>query len=70
MCGVCVRSILLLPLVSRCIETIYVWIWRMFVCSDCVGVCGNACCVAAVVRDCGYLITIIIIYLKSNIQCI
>ena len=25
------RSILLLPLVARCLETIYVCIWRMFV---------------------------------------
>ena len=31
MCGGGVRSILLLPLVVRCIETIYVCIWRMFV---------------------------------------
>ena len=31
MCGGGVRSILLLPPVSRCIETIYVCIWRMFV---------------------------------------
>ena len=31
MCGGRVRSILLLPLVARCIETIYVCIWRMFV---------------------------------------
>ena len=43
-----------LPLVARCLETIYVCIWRMFVfvcCSDCVGVCGNVCYVAAVVKD-------------------
>ena len=33
MCGGGVRSILLLPLVVRCIETIYVCIWRMFVLS-------------------------------------
>ena len=49
------RSILLLPLVARCLETIDVCIWRMFVffvcCSDCVGVCGNVCCVAAVVKN-------------------
>ena len=32
MCGGCVRSILLLPLVARCIETKDVCIWRMFVC--------------------------------------
>ena len=31
MCGGGVRSILLLPLVARCLETIYVCIWRMFV---------------------------------------
>ena len=30
-CGVGVRSILLLPLVARCLETIDVCIWRMFV---------------------------------------
>ena len=49
------RSILLLPLVARCLETIDVCIWRMFVfmsvCSDCVGVFGNVCCVAAVVKN-------------------
>ena len=31
MCGGDVRSILLFPLVARCIETIDVCIWRMFV---------------------------------------
>ena len=31
MCGGGVRTILLLPLVSRCLETINVCIWRMFV---------------------------------------
>ena len=31
MCGGGVRSILLLPLVTRCLETIDVCIWRMFV---------------------------------------
>ena len=39
MCGGDVRSVLLLPLVARCIETIDVCMWRMFVfvcCSDCV----------------------------------
>ena len=30
MCGGCVRSILLLPVLVRCIETIDVCIWRMF----------------------------------------
>ena len=54
MCDGGVRSILLLPLVSRCLETIDVCKWRKFVyvcCSDCVGVCGKVCCVAAVVKD-------------------
>ena len=53
MCGRGVRIILLLPLVARCLETLEVCIWRMFVvyCSDCVGVCGNVCCVAAVVKN-------------------
>ena len=31
MCGGGVRSILLLPLVAGCLETIDVCIWRMFV---------------------------------------
>ena len=31
MCGGGVCSILLLPLVARCLETIYVCIWRMIV---------------------------------------
>ena len=31
MCGAGVRNILLLPLVARCLETIYVCIWCMFV---------------------------------------
>ena len=53
MCGGGVRSILLLPLVARCLKTIDVCIWRIFYvcCSDCVGVCGYVCCVAAVVKD-------------------
>ena len=31
MCGKGVRSILLLPLVARCLETIDVCVWRIFV---------------------------------------
>ena len=53
-----VRSILLLPLVARCLKTINVCIWHMLFyvcCSDCVGVCGNVCCVAAVVENSGFL---------------
>ena len=46
------RSILLLPLVARCMETIDVCIWRMLVfMSDAVTVWGDVCCVAAVVKD-------------------
>ena len=42
MCGGGVRSILLLPLVARCLYTIYVCIWRMFVFMSVVGiVCGS-----------------------------
>ena len=54
MCGGRVRSNSLLPLMARYLETIDLCIWRMFVyvcCSDCVGVCGNVCWVAAVVKD-------------------
>ena len=54
-----VRSILLLPIVTRCLETIDLCIWRTFVfyvcCSDGVGVCVNVCCVAAVVKNSGFL---------------
>ena len=48
MCGGGVRSILLLPLVARCLETIDVYGSCLFmsVCSDPVGVCGNVRCVA------------------------
>ena len=38
MCGGGVRSILLLPLVARCRETIYVCIWRTFVFMSVVGI--------------------------------
>ena len=56
MCGGGVCSILLFALVACCIETKDVGIWRMFVfmsvvCYDCVWVCGNVCCVAAVVKN-------------------
>ena len=41
-CGGGVRSILLLPLVTRYLETIDVCIWRMFVCMSVVfTVCGS-----------------------------
>ena len=41
MCGGGVRSILLLPLVASCLETIDVCIWHMFVFMSVVGLCGN-----------------------------
>ena len=47
-------SILLLHLMARCLETIYVCIWRIFVfiyVVVTVGVCGNVCCVSGVVED-------------------
>ena len=54
------RSILLLPLVARCLETIDVCIWRMFVCMSVIvtvwGVCGKVCCVAAVVKNSVFLV--------------
>ena len=36
MCGAGVRIILILPLVTRCLETIDVCIWHMFVCMSVV----------------------------------
>ena len=51
------RSILLLPLVARCIETIDVCIWRMFVFMSVVRIVWGSveigCCAAAVVKDSG-----------------
>ena len=48
------RSILLLPLMARCIKTILFMGHVCFYvyCSDSVGVCVKVCCVAAVVKDC------------------
>ena len=55
MCDVGVRSILLLPLVARCLDTIDVCIWHIFYvyCNACVGFCGNVCCVVAIVKYSG-----------------
>ena len=50
MCGGGVHSILLLPLVARCLDTIDVCIWHMFVFMYVV-VTGNVCCVAAIVNN-------------------
>ena len=52
MCGGGLRSILLLPLLARC-HMVHVCFYVC--CSDCVGVCGNVCCVVAVVKDSGFL---------------
>ena len=49
-----VRSILLLPLVARCLEKIDVCMAHVcfyVCCSDIVWVFGNVCCVAAVVKN-------------------
>ena len=54
MCDGGVRSILLLPLVARCLETINrcmymaLFVFMFGVVTVCV-VCGNVCCVSAVV---------------------
>ena len=56
-CGGGVCSILLLPLVARCMETIDVCIWRMFVFMSVVVTVwgmGNVCCVADVVKYSGF----------------
>ena len=59
MCGGGVRSILLLPLVARCLETIDVCIWRMFVFMSVVvtvwGSGENVSCVVAIVKDSVFL---------------
>ena len=57
-CGGSVCSILLLPLLARCLETMDVCIWCMFVFMTVlviVWVCVNVCCVAGVVKDSGFL---------------
>ena len=40
-----------MPRDNRCMYMAYVCFYGS--CSDCVGVCGNVCCVAAVVEDSG-----------------
>ena len=56
MCGKGVCSILLLPLVARDNRCMYMSHVGFYVCcSDCVGVCGNVCCVAAVVENSVFL---------------
>ena len=57
MCGGGVRSLLLLPLVDRDNRCTYIYGACLFYvcCSECVGVCGNVCCVAAVVKNSVFL---------------
>ena len=53
MCSGCMRCILLLSIVTSCLETIDC-MWRMIVFMSVVvpvGVCGNYCCVTVVVED-------------------
>ena len=53
MCGGGVRSILLLHLLARCLDTIDVCMWRVFACTSIVvtvAVWENVCCVAAIVK--------------------
>ena len=60
MCGGGARSILLLPLVARCLETIDVCMWSMFVFMSVVivwGACGNVC--VRGVMDVGHLVCIL-----------
>ena len=49
------RSILLLPLVARCLETIDVFIWHMFVFMSVIVIVLVVCGVAAVVKDSVFL---------------
>ena len=58
-CSEYVHIILLLSIVARCLVTIDVYIYKHVCfydcCSDCVVVCGNVCCVAAIVKDSVFL---------------
>ena len=42
-----------MPRDNRCIYIAQVCFYVC--CSDCMGICGNVCCVASVVKDSGYL---------------
>ena len=58
MCGGGVRSILLLPLVARCLENRCMYMEHVcfyVCCSDCVGACGKVCYVAAIVKNSVFL---------------
>ena len=66
MCGGGVRSILFLPPVNGCLETIDVCIWRIFLyvcCSNCVGGMWEVCCVAAVVENKCFCLELLKLYL-------
>ena len=48
----CATVFLLLSLMTRCIGYLSGDMFCFYVCcSDCVGVCGNVCCVVAIVKD-------------------
>ena len=55
------RSILLIPLVVRCLETIDLCIYVSFYvcCRDCVGICVNICCIAAVVENSDFILGVL-----------
>ena len=61
------RSILLLiPRDNRCMYLAHVC------CSNCVGVCGNVCCLAAVVKDSGVLVLECMLYVcvRHVMECV
>ena len=41
------------PRYNRCIYVAHVCFYVC--CSDCLGICGNVCCIAAVVKNSGFL---------------
>ena len=65
------RSILLLPLVARCLETIDVCIWRMFVFMSVVVTVwgGNVCCVVAVVKNSVFFSIGVLKYECQRVEC-
>ena len=57
-----------MPRDNRCMYMVHVCFYVC--CSDCVGVCGNVCCVAAVVKDSSFrdqLSVIIIAIIFKNV---
>ena len=52
-----------IPRDNRCVYMAHVCFYVC--CSDCVGVCGNVCCVAAVVKNSGFLSLGVLKYVVS-----